>query len=552
MSSPYPFDLGEYKRAISTTAPESQTWFNRGLIWAYAFNHEESVFCFEQAVISDPNCAMAYWGLAYSLGPNYNKPWAFFDNKDLTEVVRRGYNAARTAMAKMSACTPAEQALIRAIEHRFPQETPSDDCSPWNQAFADAMEGVYRDFPDDLDIIALYADALMNLSPWNLWDLKTGQPVAGAHTMKIKSLLDNGLKHNGSLKHPGLLHMYIHLMEMSPTPEAALSTANHLRGLVPDGGHLHHMPTHLDVLCGHYQAAIDSNSEAIRADDKYLSKAGPLNFYSLYRCHDLHFRVYAAMFAGQFKVCIDTAAQLESTIPKDLLQIQSPPMADWLESFLSLRAHILVRFGKWEDLIHMTLPEDQELYCMTTSIILYAKSVAFAATGKVPESEHHRGLFHKSLERVPASRTLFNNKCLDILRVAEAMLDGELEYRRNNYDVAYEHLREAIRREDSLPYDEPWGWMQPTRHAYGALMMEQGYLDEAVEVYRTDLGMNDNLPRALRHPNNVWALHGLHESLSRLGRNSEAEEIKGLLRKALSSSDVPIHASCYCRLEKRM
>ncbi|KAH7194683.1 hypothetical protein DER44DRAFT_793654 [Fusarium oxysporum] len=549
MSSIYPFNLGLYKRTISTTSPESQAWFDRGLIWAYAFNHEESVFCFEQAAISDPDCAMAYWGLAYSLGPNYNKPWSFFDDKDLADAVRRGNNAARTAIAKMSTCTPIEQALIKALQHRYPQERPSN-CSSWNQGFADAMGVVHRDFPDDLDVITLYADALMNLNPWNLWDLKTGEPIAGAHTLKIKSLLDNGLRLNGSLKHPGLLHLYIHLMEMSPTPEAALPTANHLRGLVPDGGHLHHMPTHLDVLCGHYQAAIDSNSEAIKADDKYLSKAGPLNFYSLYRCHDLHFRVYAAMLAGQYKVCINTASQLESTIPKDLLQIESPPMADWLEAFLSLRAHILVRFGKWQDLIDMKLPEDQELYCMTTSIVLYAKSVAFAATGRVSESEHHRGLFHESLKRVPTSRTLFNNTCLDILRVAEAMLDGELEYRRKNYDVAFEHLREAIRREDSLPYDEPWGWMQPTRHAYGALLMEQGYLEDAVEVYKTDLGLNDKLPRALRHPNNVWALHGLHESLSRLGRDLEAKEIEGHLQKALAGTDVPVKASCYCRLEK--
>ncbi|CCT72779.1 probable TPR domain protein [Fusarium fujikuroi IMI 58289] len=549
MSTPYPFDLGLYKRTISTTSPESQAWFSRGLIWAYAFNHEESVFCFEQAAISDPDCAMAYWGLAYSLGPNYNKPWSFFDDKDLADAVERGHNAARTAMAKMSACTPVEQALITALQHRYPQERPSN-CSSWNQGFADAMEGAHRDFPDDLDVITLYADALMNLNPWNLWDLKTGDPTPGAHTLKIKTIIDNGLKLNGSLEHPGLLHLYIHLMEMSPRPEDALATANHLRGLVPDGGHLHHMPTHLDVLCGHYQAAIDSNSEAIKADDKYLSKAGPLNFYSLYRCHDLHFRVYAAMLAGQYKVCIDTASQLESTIPKDLLQIESPPMADWLEAFLSLRAHILVRFGKWQDLIDMEPPEDQDLYCMTTSIVLYAKSVAFAATGRVPESEHHKGLFHESLKRVPTSRTLFNNTCLDILRVGEAMLDGELEYRRKNYDVAFEHLREAIRREDNLPYDEPWGWMQPTRHAYGALLMEQGYLEEAVEVYKTDLGLNDKLPRALRHPNNVWALHGLHESLTKLGRDTETKEIEGDLQKALAGTDVLVKASCYCRLDK--
>ncbi|KAM5348607.1 hypothetical protein ACJ41O_008431 [Fusarium nematophilum] len=551
-SQDYSFDLGSYRRRVTTRSDESQAWFDRGLVWAYAFNHEESASCFERAIQADASCAMAYWGLAYTVGPNYNKPWSYFDDKDLAAVVGRGHRAAKLAEANLDGITPVEQALVKAVQFRYPAEKPAggdDACDHWNQGFADAMEEVHREFPDDLDVITLYVDAVMNLNPWNLWDLKTSTPVEGARTLEMQALLDRALTLDGALQHPGLLHMYIHLMEMSPSPESALPIADHLRGLVPDGGHLHHMPTHLDVLCGQYREAIRWNSDAIVADEKFLSSAGPLNFYTLYRSHDYHFRVYAAMFAGQFQVAIDTVQRLESSIPKSLLQVESPPMADWLEAFLTLRAHVLIRFGRWDDLIALELPEDQKLYCMTTAITHYAKGVACAASGRVEQAEEQRRLFRLAVKQVQPSRTLFNNKCSDILKVAEEMLDGELQYRLGNFDAAYEHLRRAIDLEDNLPYDEPWGWMQPTRHAYGALLLEQGYVEKALDVYMADLGMTDALPRTLRHPNNVWALHGVHECLVKLGRESEAKDLEEQLSTAVAAADVPVHASCFCRLE---
>ncbi|KAJ4252620.1 hypothetical protein NW757_006062 [Fusarium falciforme] len=547
----YIFDLGSYHRRITSRNDDAQTWFDRGLIWAYAFNHEESASCFERAIKADSNCAMAYWGLAYCVGPNYNKPWSYFDEKDLAAVVQRGHEAAKLAEANTDGITPVEKALIKAVQYRYPAKKPegAEACVHWNQGFADAMEEVHKEFPDDLDVITLYVDAVMNLHPWNMWDLKTCEPTEGARTIEMKNLLGHALTLDGALKHPGLLHMYIHLMEMSPSPESALPIADHLRGLVPDGGHLHHMPTHLDVLCGQYEQAITSNSDAIVADERFLSQAGPINFYTLYRAHDYHFRVYAAMFAGKYQVAIETVERLESSMPKSLLQVESPPMADWLEAFLTLRAHVLIRFGRWEDLVNLELPEDQQLYCMTTAITHYAKGVAFAASGRVKEAEDQRRLFQDAAQKVAPSRTLFNNTCSDILQVAEAMLDGELEYRLGHFDAAYEHLRKAIDREDNLPYDEPWGWMQPTRHAYGALLLEQGHVEKALEVYMADLGMTDTLPRALRHENNVWALHGVHECLLKLGRESEAKELEGKLSAAVAAADVPVHASCFCRLE---
>ncbi|KAK3331521.1 hypothetical protein B0H66DRAFT_98942 [Apodospora peruviana] len=541
------FDLGRFHRTVSTDNSDAQKWFNRGLVWSYGFNHDESVRCFEHATTNDPNCAIAYWGIAYSLGPNYNKPWNSFGNKERGKVVQKARQALEQARQKAAAgATPVEQALINALKARYPKEDETlTRETPLNRRYAEAMEPVFKQYPDDPDIAALYVDALMNLTPWSLWDLRSGKPAAGARTLEAKSILEPALSRNPL--HPGLIHLYIHLMEMSSHPEAALRAADNLRGLCPDAGHLNHMPTHLDILCGDYRRAIASNTDAVVADEKFVQYAGPMNFYSLYRCHNYHFRLYAAMFAGQFGVAIDTINRLEHTLPESLLRIESPPMADWMEGFLGMRVHVLIRFGRWQDIIDLELPKDAELYCVTTAMMRYGKGVALAATGQVDAAETQRNLFREAVKRVPRSRTVFNNTCLDILTIAAAMLDGELEYRRGNFEVAFELLRKAISLDDGLPYDEPWGWIQPTRHAYGALLLEQGHVEEAAAVYRADLGFDSTLPRALQHRNNVWALHGYHECLLKLGREAEARIVQPQLELALAVADVPIRSSCFCR-----
>jgi len=254
------------------------------------------------------------------------------------------------------------------------------------------------------------------------------------------------------------------------------------------------------------------------------------------------------MFSGQSKNALDTSLRLETLVSEELLRVENPPMADWLEGFLGTHVHALIRFGRWQDIINLPLPQDQELYCVTTTMILYAKGVAFAATGEIKEAEQQRGLFNETLKNVLPSRTIFNNKCTDILAVAEEMLNGEIEYRRGNFEVAFGHLRRSIELDDSLPYDEPWGWMQPTRHAYGALLLEQGRVEEAAAVYSTDLGMDDTLSRALQHPNNVFALVGYHECLIKLGRKAEARVLEPQLKLALAVADIPIKSSCFCRI----
>ncbi|MGD6749102.1 tetratricopeptide repeat protein [Streptomyces sp. BH105] len=543
------YDLGSFHRKITTSSPEAQLWFDRGLLWVYGFHHEEAAVCFERAVAADEQCAMAHWGLAYALGPNYNKPWEAFDARDLTSTVERTHRAVQRAALDAARATPAEQSLIDALTSRYPSAGPAPDQSVWNEEYAQAMGKVYANHGADPDVAALYADALMNLTPWQLWDLPTGRPAEGARTVEAREALERALARPEGRDHPGLLHLYIHLMEMSPTPEQALPVADRLRGLVPDAGHLHHMPSHIDVLCGDYRRTIAANTRAIEADEKALARDGAMNFYTLYRCHNLHFRLYAAMFAGQAEVAFDSVERLEAAVPEELLRVDSPPMADWLEGFLGLRVHALVRFGRWQDLIDLPLPGDPALYCVTTAMTHYGRGLALAATGRIREATTERARFTAAVERVPESRTVYNNTCLDLLAIAAAMLDGELAYRTGDFEQAFADLRRAIALDDALPYDEPWGWMQPTRHAYGALLLEQGRVAEAADVYAADLGLNDTLPRSLHHPNNVWALHGLHECLLRLGRDAEARIIAPQLTTALAVADVPVRSSCYCRLE---
>ncbi|MFH9570841.1 hypothetical protein [Streptomyces sp. NPDC017230] len=543
------YDLGTHGRTVTTSSPEAQRWFDRGLVWTYAFHHEEAVACFEAAAAADPDCAMAHWGIAYALGPNYNKPWEAFDAEELTRTVDRTHAAVELAHEKAArSATPVERALIGALRARYPQARAVEDCSVWNAPYAESTRAVYELAPDDLDVATLHADALLNLTPWQLWDLRTGLPAEGARTLEAKAVLDRALAAEAGREHPGVLHLYIHLMEMSATPEAALPVADRLRGLVPDAGHLNHMPSHLEVLCGDYRRVVSDNSAAIAADEKYRARAGAMNFYTLYRSHNHHFRIYGAMFLGQYEVALDAAARLEASVPEDLLRVESPPMADWLEGFLAMRVHVLIRFGRWADILRLPLPADPRLYCVTTAMLHYARGVALSATGKVTEAEAERALFREAVARVPGTRTLFNNTCADILAIASAMLDGELEYRKGDHAAAFAALERSVELDDNLPYDEPWGWMQPTRHAYGALLLEQGRLAEAEAVYRADLGLDDSLPRPLQHPDNVWALHGLHECLTRLGKDGEARIVAQRLKLAAALADVPVEASCFCRL----
>jgi tetratricopeptide (TPR) repeat protein len=542
----YSFDLGLFSRKITTRSKPAQAWFDRGLNWCYGYNHDEAVRCFQQAAKADPGCIMAQWGIAYAAGPNYNKQWKAFDVVDLQRSLKIAYAATRKAQKLAAKALPVERALAEALLKRYPNPDPDAVTPIWNDDYASHMRDVYRAHPDDLDVAALFAEAIMNRTPWALWDIATGKPADGADTLEAIAVLEGAMKQPGGMVHPGILHMYIHLMEMSPHPERALKAGDALRDLVPDAGHLQHMPTHIDVLCGQYPDVVTWNGKAMAADRKYLKHRGAVNFYSLYRCHNYHFQAYGAMFTGQYAVALAAAEELAATLPAKLLKVESPPMADWLEAFVPIKQHVLIRFGKWKGIIAEPLPKDQSLYCVTTAIMHYAKAVAHAATGQVSAAEREAELFRAARQRVPPSRYLFNNTALDILAIADEMMEGEIAYRKGDHAKAFAHLRRSVELDDTLPYDEPWGWMQPTRHALGALLLEQGHLEEAAAAYRADLGLDATLRRPCQHPDNVWSLQGLFECLTRMGKTEEATVIKQRLDIAGARADVPIMASCFC------
>jgi tetratricopeptide (TPR) repeat protein len=547
------FDLGSYRRPITTLSSEAQLWFDRGLMWCYAYNHEESVRCFEKATQYDPECAMAYWGMAYAMGCNYNRTWQDFTKDELVTVVATCRQASLEALERLSSSNASEQALIKALAQRYQsaQVVTDDEFCAWNDAYANAMREVYQAFSDDFDIATLFAEALINRTPWQLWNLQTGKPADGADTLEAVRVLETAMRQLellGQEPHAGLCHMYIHVMEMSPHPEKALRAADTLRDLVPDAGHLLHMPSHIDVLCGHYYNAVVANDKAIVADNKYLAKEGAFNFYTSYRCHDFHFKIYAAMFLGQYQAALSAVSEMINGISDEMLRIKSPNMADALEGIISMHLHVYIRFGKWQEILAEPLPTDQAFYAVTTTMLHYAKAVAEAALGNVTKAEAHREAFEKTYLNVPKSRRIFNNTCLDILAVAREMMNGEIEYRKGNFEQAFSYLRKSVYLDDNLLYAEPWGWMQPARHALGALLLEQDRAQEALAVYQADLGLDKTLARPSQHPDNVWSLHGYVECLKTLGKQ-EASTMQARLELAKARADVPIHASCFCRLE---
>lgn len=549
----YAFDMGSYSRLVSTQSTDAQVWFDRGLNWVFGYNHEEATHCFEQALAHDPACVMAYWGIAYCAGPNYNMSWEHFDPASLAHALKTATDAVSNAKQHLQGASEVERALVEALDWRHPGTEQPDDLYEWSHDYANQMRSVYARYPDDPDVATLFAESLVNLTPWKMWNPVSGEVGEGAATLEVKDALENAIaKHSqaSGKKHPGLLHLYIHLMEMSPTPEVALRAADDLRDLVPDAGHLKHMSTHIDVLCGNYQDVVKSNQAGIEADLKYLQQHGAMNFYSLYRVHNYHFKLYGAMFQGNYAAAMDAVNGISDTVPDELVRLSEPPMVNFLESYMGMKTHALVRFGKWQELIDQPLPEDPEFYCTSAALNCYGKGVAYAALGNEAAARAALEQFDLHAANVDEDRYMHVVSCQDILAVARLMMSGEIEYHAGNHEVAFTHLREAVSKEDALPYDEPWGWMMPSRHALGALLLEQGHIEEALQTYEADLGFNDTVIRSNQHPNNVWALLGLHECYERLNRASDARKIKPGLDFALARSDLEINASCFCSLSK--
>ncbi|MEM8776611.1 MAG: hypothetical protein AAGF53_16370 [Pseudomonadota bacterium] len=539
------FDLGTYSRPASQHS-DAQLWSDRAMVWLFGYNHEEAIACFEKTISADPACALAYWGIAYGIGPNYNKPWEVFTSEERAPALDKAHAVLQKGLS-LKPNDPVAKALLEALASRYPKDPEIEDYQPFNDGFAEAMAPVYDAHPDDLDVTFVYAEALMNRTPWQLWNFREGVPNPEASTEKAKAVLERTFDQTpGAWDHPGLLHMYVHLMEMSPFPERALRHGDRLNGLTPDAGHLVHMATHIDVLCGDYQSVVSRNLAAAEVDKKYKCYAGAANFYALYRIHNLHFALYGAMFLGQKANALDAASRLRDEVPDEVVRVYP----DLFETFVAALPHAYIRFGMWAEILELELPEDKELYTTTNALILYARAIAFANLARHKEAEGAKRAFEEAYAVVPEERMLFQNKARDVLAIAEQMMLGEVAFKSGQKEEGLSHLREAVKLDDGLMYEEPWSWPQPARHALGALLMEAERFEEAEAVFRADLGLDGKLPRPCQNPRNVWALHGLHECLQRRDESAEVIHIKQQLDQAAARADIPITASCLCRAKR--
>lgn len=547
------FDLGASSFPVTTSSPKAQQLFDLGLNWCFGFNQEEGLACFKRAIECDPDCAMLYWGAAYAAGPFYNMPWGDFCEEEATECTAFCHGMIESALHLSGRASPLEAALIKALSRRVqaPNAVSMATFDSWDDAYANTMRHVYREYPENLDVVALFIEAMMTRTPWRMWDVNTKLPPRGADTLEAMEVCETAISQADRRlvpQHFAILHLHIHLLEMSKTPERAIASANRLAGLCPDAGHIHHMPGHIYLLCGEYEKACITSQAAIEVNRKYLAYAGPYNYYTTARCHDLHLMMYAAMLSGQFAPAMAAAEEICETLTPDVVDLKSKPfIGATMEGYFSMKMHVLVRFGRWQEIIDSPMLENSLLYCVSTAMHHYAKAIAHAALGNTRDADHQKMAFYLALEYIEPGRKLFNNPALMTLAVGEMMMLGELEYHKGNYPLAFAHLRESVRRCDNLHYSEPWPWMHPPRHALGALLLEQGHYVEAEEVYRSDLGLNDTVPRCAQHWANIWSLHGLAECLTQRGANVELAQLQPRLDVARALADTAVTSSCCCR-----
>lgn len=505
----------------------------------FGFNPEEAIRCFRKALSFSPDCAMAHYFIAHCCAPNYNDPNGLDSGEGRKEA-----QLALEMVSQAPSLKDWETALIKAKPHQFTEGESGESAA---RGYCNAMRAVYEKFGEDNTLVAaVFAESLMMLAPWALWTSPPDVKPAIPETEELVKVLEEGLEKDPT--HPGLCHFYIHTMELSATPENALPAADVLRSRIPDQGHLLHMPSHIDMWVGQYKEAIESNKLAVAANEKYVQVTGQENeIYKMYRLHDYHFTVWAAMFDGQFSTAMEYAEAACRQLDPKAIQFtigDTPVGAKYFEAFGSLPWHVLVRFGKWKEILARPLKEDVDMYAGTIATSYYARAIACAVLGQLDQADKERENFKNALRNKKiTNRYLFNNVMHDpvnrrgVLDVAEAVLYGEVEYFKGNKKEAFEHLRLAVQRDNSLLYDEPWGWMMPARHVLGALLLEEGELEEAERVYREDLQ---------QYKENLWSLLGLQQVLTRQNRLEEAATTQATFLRASARADIKIGASCFC------
>lgn len=511
--------LGDNHFKITTTHDRTQAFFDRGLILAYAFNHQESAAAFQSAIDIDPQCAMCYWGLAYVLGPNINAPME-------PSAVSKAHAAVKRANQWAIGVTPIEQATINALAYRYSTQV-LDDRSALDSAYANAMRKVFQTFSDNADIGTLFADALMNQHPWNYWSAD-GQPKPWAP--EIVSVLEQTL--SIAPLHPGANHLYIHAVEASERPERGLASADRLGRLVPASGHLVHMPAHIYIRVGDYQKAIEVNRRAVAVDSDYMKHGHRPGIYRLaYVPHNHHFLWAAASKAGRSAEAIAAAYSTAEQVDSDAMR--EPGMAT-LEHYYAMPYYAQIRFGRWDDLLDSPEPEADLRYA--TAVWHFARGMAYVAKSDLPKANAELNAMNSIAAEPKIAQMSVSemNGMVQILDIADHLLKGEMAAAQGEIVIALKHLHIAVALEDALHYNEPSDWVFPVRQSLGAILMRANRYDEAEAVYRADL---------LRNPNTGWSLFGLAASLDAQQKTDQADQVRGRFDKAWADADIQLTES---------
>jgi tetratricopeptide (TPR) repeat protein len=517
--APLLLGLGNLNHPVTTTSELAQKYFNQGLTLAYGFNHEEAFRSFKEAARLDTNCAMAYWGMAYVLGPNINLPMD-------TSAEAPAYNYIQKAIALLDNETQEERDLVEAMSKRYSKEVMKDR-TPLDQAYCDAMREVSKKYSDDPDAAAIFAESIMDLHPWDYWN-KDGTPQPW--TPELLSVLESVIKRNPD--HIGANHFYIHSVEASKNPWKGLASANRLRFLVPGAGHLVHMPAHIYIRTGQYHEGTLANMRAVKSDEEYISQCRQQGFYPLsYYPHNYHFMCATAALEGDSKTAIMAALKTAEIPPDSLMDMCGYKT---LQHFASIPLYTYVIFGKWKEILNYPEPQDARPYML--AVWHYARGMAYLGTNDLKDAETEI----KNLEKIRFDKNLNDltiwgiNSAGSLIQIAYEVTKGEFEAKKKNYSEAISHLKKAVEIEDGLRYDEPPTWLSPCRQNFGAVLFEAGRYAEAEKVYRENLA---------EYPQNGWGLFGLHQALVKENKIKEAVEVENRFKEAWKYSDINLTSS---------
>jgi tetratricopeptide (TPR) repeat protein len=511
--------LGHHHFKITCKSEQAQRAFDRGLTLAYGFGHYAAEQEFRRAVSIDPTCAMGWWGVALVNGPHINFPLVPPDK------AATAWEALTKAKALAHQVTPIEQGLIDALSKRYANPQP-EDRMPLDMAYSEAMRQLWKAHPESSDVGTLFAEAAMDLHPWDLWNKGQPQPW----TPEIIQALEAALKLDR--KHPGANHLYIHVLEASPHPQTAIAEADRLRHLVPDSSHLVHMPAHIYARVDRWQDAAIANREAMKADARYRAAYPRPSLYAMYMAHNAHFLAFVAMMRGRSEEALSCASNMVQGIPEAFLKDYAP-IADGYMIFV---AEVLMRFGRWQEILAVQEPGAN--LPLSRALWRYTRTSALTALNHLQEAQSEKELFEKAVAAVPKDWRFGNNSAADILAIAGKVLEGEISAKQGRFETAIPKLEEAAHLEDALKYDEPPDWIQPVRHTLGAVLLKAGNPSRAETVYQEDLG---------RYPGNGWALMGLRNALRLQGKTDEAKDIQKRFAKAWADADVNPEYTCYCQ-----